>query len=240
MRPGGPKAETSASGGHKRDERGEEGRSGKRPPFFFCSGEGAGRGRPAPSPRDCGVRRLAARVQVTEQPVGRGATISSCPFACTYSGLGGSSSTFLAFVSVTDAGGNTVSGLGTALTVTITRTGGTFTGGSATTETVTIPASGAAQSNSGGNVSGSPGEISFKTDSGNWSSDSLNSSASGYSGAQPRLGVVLEELKAANYPQVRRVLAEAGYPNVNANPVTPGENRNPSRCVSSPESPTSQ
>lgn len=80
-----------------------------------------------------------------------GTSAAGCTvFACLRSGLGNNGSV-TTNVSVTDANGNIVSNLGTAITVVVSRSGGTLTAPPSstptTTVTLTIPGSGAAVSN---------------------------------------------------------------------------------------------
>lgn len=103
---------------------------------------------------------------------------SGCFFTCTYTGLGGSGTTFKAKIQLTDAEGNAVTAA-SQLTITVGHSGGTFAGSA----TVTI-ASGQSTSNGGGDGS-VPGEITFKTDTGSWTTDTLSmtSTPTSYTGA---------------------------------------------------------
>jgi hypothetical protein len=102
-----------------------------------------------------------------------------CLFTCSYTGIGGSGSTFKAKLAVTDAKGNVVSGLGSSLSITVAKVGGSFTGSA----TVTIPASGQAISSSGGDGSVA-GELTFATDSGgSWGPNSLTAAAGSFTGS---------------------------------------------------------
>ncbi len=99
-----------------------------------------------------------------------GGTLSSpCLFTCTDTALG-NNNTFTANVSVTDTWGNTVSNLGSGHTVTVSTpssgagSGGVFTPGNTTSVTLTIASSGTADSTA---------QFTFKTQNGNWTSDTL-------------------------------------------------------------------
>ena len=84
----------------------------------------------------------AARLAMTSTTWNAGSTVTGCTvFACTRSGMGNGGSVTTR-VSVADSLGNTVSNLGTAVTVNLSQSGsGTLTG-----SPLTIPASGAATS----------------------------------------------------------------------------------------------
>lgn len=96
---------------------------------------------------------------------------SSCFFTCSYSGLGGSGTTFKAKLQLTDAAGNAAT-TASQLTITVSNSGGSFIGSAS----VTIAAG---QSTSTGGGDGTVGgEITFKTDNGSWSSNSLTTASS--------------------------------------------------------------
>jgi hypothetical protein len=93
---------------------------------------------------------------------------ASCFFTCDYIGLGGNGGTFKAKIQLTDLEGNPVAA-GSQVSITVTTApGGTFTGSA----TVTI-ASGQSVSNGGGDGSVA-GEITFKTETGSWTKDTLS------------------------------------------------------------------
>lgn len=100
-----------------------------------------------------------------------GTSSGSCYFACTYTAVGGSGSTFKARVQLTDSVGNAVNASANT-TVTVTNSGGGSFSGSAA---VTI-ANGQSVSSTGGDASGS-GEITFATGTGSWTSNSLSMSS---------------------------------------------------------------
>jgi hypothetical protein len=100
-----------------------------------------------------------------------------CLFTCTYTGGSGGGITFRAKIAVTDDWGNTVSDIGSIVTVTVTKspaTGNSFTGSS----TVTIPATGPAVSSGGGDGIVA-GRITFNSRSGSWTTDTLDMTNTG-------------------------------------------------------------
>lgn len=106
-----------------------------------------------------------ARLGWTQVGVSTGTLSSPCVFACTGSNIG-NFGTFTARVAVTDALGNTVSGLGAGHTVTVSTpssgagSGGAFTAPSAgTSVTLAIAAAGAAESTA---------TFTFRAQNGNW------------------------------------------------------------------------
>ncbi len=102
----------------------------------------------------------------------------TCYFSCTYTKVTGSGTTFTAKVSLTDTYGNPVTA-GSSVSVTVSKSAGSFTG----SPTVVIGA-GASQSNSGGDGSVG-GEITFTSENGPWSTDTLSMTSSpSYAGAQ--------------------------------------------------------
>ncbi len=97
-----------------------------------------------------------------------------CYFTCTYTSEGGSRPTFKSKISLTDQYGNPVVNSGSAITVTVSASGGgTFTGSAV----VTI-AHGASQSSSGGDGTVA-GEITFTTQNGFWTTDTLSMTNTG-------------------------------------------------------------
>jgi hypothetical protein len=117
-----------------------------------------------------GARNLAW----TSAAVSSGATLgSACLFTCTATGMNGK--TFSASVSVTDAHGNIVSGIGAqSITVSVGPSGGTLGSFTAPTSgssvTLSTPASGAATSN----------PLTFSAPSGQWSPNTLTATDGSY------------------------------------------------------------
>jgi len=112
----------------------------------------------------------AARLGWTHVSVNRGTLSSTCVFTCTASDIN-NNGTFTAKVAVTDAVGNTVSGLGAGHTVTVSTpssgpgSGGAFTAPTAGTSlTLTIAGAGAAESTA---------TLTFTTQNGSWTSDTF-------------------------------------------------------------------
>jgi hypothetical protein len=73
----------------------------------------------------------ATRLAFSDVDLSQGVASEPCLFTCTVTGLG-NSGTIKAGISVTDAYGNTVSGVGTGHTVAVTTSAGTISGGSLT------------------------------------------------------------------------------------------------------------
>ena len=110
----------------------------------------------------------AAKLAWTHVAVSAGTLSNPCLFTCTDTALG-NFGTFTANVSVTDALGNTVTGLGTGHTVTVAASAGAFTAPSAgSSVTLTIGSTGAADSTQ---------QLTFKAQNGSWTSDSLSASS---------------------------------------------------------------
>jgi len=109
----------------------------------------------------------ASQLAWTNVTVSKGTLSSPCLFTCTDTGIG-NGGTFTANVSVTDAFGNIVSGLGAGHTVTVSRdsgSGGSFTApSSGASVTLTISSTGAATSTV---------QFTFTTQGGSWTSDSF-------------------------------------------------------------------
>lgn len=112
----------------------------------------------------------AAKLAWTHVAVSSGTLSSPCLFTCTASAAG-NFATFTANVSVTDADGNIVAGLGTGHTVTVSTpasgagSGGAFTAPTAgASVTLAIAPSGAADSTQ---------QFTFKAQNGNWTGDTL-------------------------------------------------------------------
>jgi hypothetical protein len=100
---------------------------------------------------------------------------SGTSWALAYTACGGSGTTFKSKLTLTDQYGNPVTNTGTtAIPVTVTKSGGSFTGSASVTIAI-----GASQSNSGGDSAGT-GEITFVSDSGQWGSDALTATPTGY------------------------------------------------------------
>lgn len=94
-----------------------------------------------------------------------GSTLSGCPFACTFTSFG-KGNTVNSSVAVTDSWGNVASALGTTVTVTLSTTGA-----SVSPSSVTVPSSGVAQS---------PQFTYTSPSQGNWSSETVTATATGY------------------------------------------------------------
>jgi hypothetical protein len=90
-----------------------------------------------------------------------------CGFTCTYTGIGGSGTTFKAKIALMDQYGNPIAAPTSGISVLVTKSAGTFTGSA----TITIPA-GSSTSSTGGDGSVG-GEITFKSETSNWSTDTL-------------------------------------------------------------------
>jgi hypothetical protein len=93
---------------------------------------------------------------------------ATCLFTCAYTGAGGNGMTFKAGVQLTDDKGNPVAAA-SSITVTVSASAGSFTGSAS----VGITA-GQSQSSTGGTGGASAGQITFKTESGSWTSDTLS------------------------------------------------------------------
>jgi len=114
----------------------------------------------------------AAKLAWTSTTISKGTLSGVCYFGCTYTGVG-NSAVFRSKVSLTDSSGNPVlNTTGSAISVTVTKSAGTFTGSA----TVTI-ANGASESGGGGDGTVA-GRISFTTESGSWSTDTLGATVS--------------------------------------------------------------
>ncbi|MEA2564888.1 MAG: hypothetical protein QOD49_65, partial [Actinomycetota bacterium] len=90
-----------------------------------------------------------------------------CGFTCTYTGIGGSGTTFKAKIALMDQYGNPIAAPTGGISVLVTKSAGTFTGSAI----ITIPA-GSSTSSTGGDGSVG-GEITFKSETSNWSTDTL-------------------------------------------------------------------
>lgn len=116
----------------------------------------------------------AARLAWTGVSGSAGSAEGLCLFTCTWSGLG-SKHTFTAKVSVTDANGNIVSGLGSSPTVKLEKTNSSAT---LSPSTLTIASSGEAISTAA---------TTYTSSSGFWTSDTLTAKSSGYTEATATL-----------------------------------------------------
>jgi hypothetical protein len=116
----------------------------------------------------------AAKLGWTHVSVSAGTLSTVCLFTCTVTAIG-NNGTFTANVSVTDADGNTVSALGAGHTVTVSGTGGAFTAPTTgSSVTLTIASTGTADSTA---------QLTFKTQTGSWTSDALTATSTGFANA---------------------------------------------------------
>jgi len=119
----------------------------------------------------------ANKVVWTSPSVSSGSLSNPCLFTCTAKAVG-NFGTFTASVSITDALGNVVSGVGAVKTVSLstsTNPSGSYTlPTSGSTTTLTIPAAGLATSTA---------TFTYKAGNGNWTSDALTAAITGYASA---------------------------------------------------------
>jgi hypothetical protein len=119
----------------------------------------------------------ANKVAWTSPSVSSGSLITPCLFTCTAKAVG-NFGTFTASVSITDALGNIISGVGVAKTVNLSMSAnpnGSYTSPtSGSTTTLTIPATGPATSSA---------TFTYKAGNGNWTADALTAAVTGYSSA---------------------------------------------------------